>query len=75
MVNLYIPTPKNYKNGIDSINIYIDFNKNDDLLYNIIFLKELNIAIRIPLIEAEDLPDKLKIERFYLNNNTFLISI
>lgn len=75
VVDLHIPKLKNYEKRIDSIQIYLDFNKDDELFYTNIFIREDNIVIKIPLMQVEELMKDLKFEKFCLNNCIFLTSI
>jgi len=58
----------------ESIKLFIDFNKADNVLYDDLFLGEYKIVIKIPMGERDNVLGQIKIEYFSLVNNTFLAS-
>ncbi|TFF90344.1 MAG: hypothetical protein EU548_03475 [Promethearchaeota archaeon] len=71
---MYIPNRLIMRKNREAVKKFIDFDKNDQLFYDNLFLDEENIVIKIPLTNNDNSSKNVKIERFSLANHTFLTS-
>ncbi len=53
---------------------FIDIDKDKKILYNNLYLDELKIVIKMPLIENKNFQKDIKIEKFDLTKYIFLLS-
>ena len=53
---------------------YVDFNKDDGILYDNFYLAEFKVVIKTPMIRELNNQPKIRIEPFSLMNEVFLIS-
>jgi len=55
---------------------YIDYDKNEKLFYNNFYLNELNLSIKIPIIdiESQNLKKEFIVKEFDLINYTYLLN-
>ncbi|TFG25039.1 MAG: hypothetical protein EU532_12005 [Promethearchaeota archaeon] len=58
---------------------FIDFDKNNDIIYDNLYLEDEKIVIKTPIIKKDDIykciKNGFKIERFNLTNYTFLLTV
>lgn len=58
---------------------FIDFDKNNDIFYDSIYLEDEKMVIKTPIIKKEDINKfikyEIKIERFNLTKYTFLLTL
>ena len=74
VINLYIPNTTNFKEKRDIVKRFIDFDKNNNIFYNNLYLNDSKIVIKIPLIEKENSQPEIKIEKFSLVDDVYLAS-
>ena len=74
LLNLFIPNTTNFKDRRYLVKKFIDFDKNNNIFYNNLYLNDSKIVIKIPLIEKENSQPEIKIEKFTLVNNVYLTS-
>lgn len=61
---------------MDEFSKFIDYDKNEKIFYNNVYLKEFKIVIKMPmcLIHKENTFEEIKIEKFNLTKYTYLLS-
>jgi len=59
---------------IKFIKKFIDFDKNEKIFYNNLYLEDYKIVIRMPLKEKEKSKKDIEVEKFNLVKCTFLLS-
>ena len=58
-----------------SISMFLDWNKYKNIFYNNLYLEDYDWVIKIPLIpRASEKQDKIKLKKFDLTQNTYLLS-
>ena len=66
---------KNKNNSNNFLNKFIDFNKNERIYYNNIYLDEYKIVIKIPLyLSCKNGINDIKIEDFNLADSIYIFS-
>ena len=67
---------KNLNLEVDEFSKFIDYDKNEKIFYNNVYLKEFKIVIKMPmcLIPKENTFEEIKIEKFNLAKYTYLLS-
>lgn len=71
---MYMPNKKAIKKDEESMKNFIDFNKNENILYDNLYLGEFHIVIKTPMMKKGNSLRKIKVEYFSLMNDTFLTS-
>ncbi|MFX1259591.1 MAG: hypothetical protein ACFFAN_17190 [Promethearchaeota archaeon] len=59
-----------------SINVikFIDFDKQERIFFNNLYLKKFDFVVRMPLVEDKKLKEDIRIEKFNLAKYTYLLS-
>ena len=61
-------------NDKDQIKWFIDFDKAENFFYNSLYLEDTRVVIKIPLPLNEKTNPRIKLEKFCLSDDVFLIS-
>ena len=56
------------------LNKFIDFDKENKIFYNNLYLKDFDIVIKMPLTAQNKLPKEMIIEKFNLTKCSYLLS-
>jgi len=56
------------------LNKFIDFDKDNKIFYNNLYLKDFDIVIKMPLTAQNKLPKEMIIEKFNLTKCSYLLS-
>ncbi|MBN1216722.1 MAG: hypothetical protein JXA99_14945 [Candidatus Lokiarchaeota archaeon] len=56
-----------------SLNKFIDFDRDQNVFYNNLYIKDCDFVVKIPLSEEKIKPNKIKIEKFNLTKYTYLL--
>lgn len=71
---MYVPNKKAIRKDEESMKKFIDFNKNEKILYDNLYLGEFHLVIKTPMLKKGNLLSNIKVEYFSLMNDTFLTS-
>jgi hypothetical protein len=71
---MYLPNQKAIREEGESMKNFIDFNKNDNILYDNLYVGEFHIVIKTPMVRMDNLNRKIKIEWFSIVDDIFLTS-
>lgn len=55
------------------MSLFLDFDKEEEIFYNNMYLEEYKIVIKMPINKDEDSKKHLKVEEFNLANYTYLL--
>ncbi|MGQ4872482.1 MAG: hypothetical protein ACP6IY_00250 [Promethearchaeia archaeon] len=53
---------------------FLDFDKKKEILYNNIWLDDIKIVVKIPMICEKKYDKKIKMEKFDLSNSLYILS-
>ncbi len=53
---------------------YLDLDKNNDQIHDNVFLNDYKIVIKVPLLENQNVRNRIKIKKFNLSHSVFLTS-
>ncbi len=63
----------NINKDILDLSKFIDFDRNQNIFYENVYLKDCDFVIKIPLLRKEYIRDRIKIEKFNLAKYIYLL--
>jgi hypothetical protein len=67
---------QNLKTWEKQLNKFVDYNKNNGIFYNNLYLNDVKFVIKMPLpdLKKESLIDNIRLEEFNLSNSIFIFN-